>query len=33
MVLVFMYVDALRPSQHFISHVGTSSRLPGLNQN
>ena len=29
---VLVYVDGLRPSQHFCSHVATSSCLPGLNK-
>ena len=32
MVDVFVWVEALRPSQQFFSHVGTEPPLPGYYQ-
>ena len=31
-LIVYVYFDALRPSQQFFSHVGTISCLSGFNQ-
>ena len=32
MTVLFVYVDAFRPSRQFFSQVGTFSRVTGLNQ-